>query len=76
MKLLFLSLKLYILGHICDHFLKALVGLVEKSLSKNLPLTKKLLINMSNFSNAILFKWHEEEQEFLRLLIKRHYFGI
>lgn len=76
MKLLFLSLKLYSLGFVCDLSANTASRLAEKYIAKNQPLTKKLLIKISNFSDVCFARWQTLEQEFVRLLVRRHYYGI
>ncbi len=76
MKLLFLSLKLYSLGFLCDVSANMASRIAEKCISQKEPLTKKSLIRISNFSDVCFFHWRSLEQEFVRLMVRRHYYGI
>lgn len=67
MKLILLSARLFAFGAFCDFFANACTRMAENNIQKNKPLNKKLLTNMSNFSNNCLVKWQAIEQRFIRL---------
>ena len=66
MKLIFLSVKLFVFGAFCDFFAKLCTHITEKNLQKNKPLNKKLLTYMSNFSNNCFIRWQIIERKFIR----------
>ena len=67
MKLILLSARLFVYGAFCDFFASLCTHITEKNIIKNKPLNKKLLTNMSNFSNNCLVKWQVIERKFIRL---------
>lgn len=71
MKLLFLSARLFTLGTICDFSASVCTKLVENTIEKNKPLTKKLLTFMSNFSNNSLVKWQKIEHKFIQQTVAK-----
>lgn len=71
MKLIFLSLKLYLFGLFCDFCVNTCTKIAEKRILKNQPLNKKLLTKMSNLSNNSLTAWHIRELNFIRLSLEK-----
>lgn len=67
MKLIFLSARLFIYGAFCDFVARLCTKFAEKNIEKHKPLTKKLLTNMSNFSNSCFVKWEVIEKRFIHL---------
>ena len=74
MKLLYLSVKLYLYGAYCDLCVGLCTCFTKRFVLKNRELNKKLLINMSNFSQKNLKHWKDIEQEFIRLKLEKESF--
>lgn len=63
MKLLLLSIKLFLFGIFCDICLNLCNFAVEKNIKTGKKLNKKLLIKMSNFCHNLLVYWSKIEDE-------------
>ena len=75
MKLLILSIKLFIFGFFCDMCTSLCTKMTESKLLNNQPLNKKLLVFMSNLSNNSLIKWQGIEKRFIRCSLEKQFFS-
>lgn len=71
MKLLLLSVKLFVFGYFCDVCAGICTRITEKRLKKNRPLNGRLLAYVSNLSNNSLAKWQITERRFIHLSLNR-----
>ena len=76
MRIIYMSVKLFLYGYFCDTCVNLCTVYTEKNLQKNLPLNKKLLINLSNFSDKSLLKWQSMEKEYIRLCLEKGSFRL
>ena len=75
MRLIFLSLGLYIYGYFCDLCVNICTRICEIFLDIDIPLNKKLLIALSNFSDKSLIKWQNYEKKYIKFCINQGFFG-
>lgn len=66
MKLIILSLKLFLYGLFCDACVAICTFMAERRIKNGRSLNKKLLIFMSNLSERNLNKWRSAELDFIR----------
>ena len=76
MRIFFLSIRLFLYGYFCDICVNICTVAVEKALNNHIPLNKKLLTAMSNFSNNNLSKWKTMESQYIRLCLDQGFFGL
>ena len=76
MRMLFFSIRLFLYGYFCDVCVNLCTAYAEKALINNLPLNKKLLIKMSNFSNNNLIRWKALEGKYIRLCLDQGLFWL
>ena len=71
MKLILLSVKLFVYGLYCDVLATACTKIAERRITSGKSVSVKLLINMSNLSDRKLKKWQSIEQRFIQISLKR-----
>ena len=72
MKLLVMSVRLFIYGFFCDSCIKLCTKIAEENLKKERPLNNKLLNFLSNLSNNSLSKWQIIERRFITLSLEKY----
>lgn len=68
MKLLYLSVKMFVFGVYCDFLINIIETICNNRLRKKEPLNTKFLAFMSNLSNNSLNRWQKIEKKFILLL--------
>ena len=74
MKLLLLSMRLFIYGYFCDCCMSVCTKITEYNLTNNKPLNHKLLVMLSNLSNNNLVRWQKVEKKFIRFSLEKRSF--
>ena len=75
MRLVFLSIGLFIYGYFCDICVNICTQLCDACLKARIPLNKKLLIVLSNFSDKSLITWQSYEKKYIKLCISQGFYG-
>ena len=74
MKLLLLSMRLFIYGYFCDSCMSVCTKITEYNLTNIKPLNHKLLVMLSNLANNHLVRWQKAEKKFIRFSLEKRSF--
>jgi len=69
MKLIFLSLAVFIYGYFCDICLAICDKMVKTALKRGKALCGKSLVFLSNFTNNNMCRWQSIEKRLITLLV-------
>ena len=69
MKLIFLSLTIFIYGYFCDICIKTCEKMADAAIAKGKSLTGNRIVFMSKIANKSLLNWQRLEKRFLIFLL-------
>ena len=72
MRLVLLSLALFLYGWFCDICIKICEKITENRLKKGRTLTGKCISAISNFTNNRLLRWSSMEQRVIHLFLRQN----